>query len=75
MSTLLQHDQSGESPEGSPDAGGQPSRYFYRFCHRASTDRMPDWMGVTHGAEIQVGTTPVFQEIPGAETTYLTIPQ
>ena len=42
----------------SPHAEEQPSRYFYSFCYSATSDSTPEWMGVTHGAEVQVGTLP-----------------
>ena len=31
--------------------------YFYYLSHRASTEVWPDWMGVIHGADIQVNTS------------------
>ena len=36
------------------DAG--KNSYFYYLTHRASNEVWPPWMGVVHGAEIQVRT-------------------
>ena len=34
--------------------------YFYYLTHRASSEVWPPWMGVIHGAEIQVGLVASF---------------
>ena len=41
-----------ELTEAFDDAGIQT--YFYYLTHRASNEVWPPWMGVIHGAEIQV---------------------